>query len=290
MPRRHEVHPADQAADRDRVAPPAPRPGRKRGWYAAGGAGLLVLAGAVALPTLMVGSATAGARRQTALPEGKAFGGTPAVGALFGWEAGRLGEHFCTASVVQSPTGDLAITAAHCVSGRAASSFVFVPGYHDGSAPSGVWTVTRVIVDRGWASSRDPDDDFAFLVIGRSKDGDSVQSVTGGERIGTGPAEGRLVWVPGYPDGEPEPIGCENHLRELTATQLEFDCGGYTGGTSGSPFLTSVNPSSGLGTVVGVIGGYQQGGDTPQVSYAARFGADLAALYGAAMQAAAAPT
>jgi hypothetical protein len=31
--------------------------------------------------------------------------------------------------------------------------------------------------------------------------------------------------------------------------------------------------------VIGVIGGYQQGGDTPQVSYPAVLGANAAALY-----------
>ena len=37
---------------------------------------------------------------------GQAFAGTPAVGALFTASAGRLGQHFCTASVVDSPAGD----------------------------------------------------------------------------------------------------------------------------------------------------------------------------------------
>jgi hypothetical protein len=35
--------------------------------------------------------------------------------------------------------------------------------------------------------------------------------------------------------------------------------------------------------VVGVIGGYEQGGDTPQVSYSSAFGANVAELYKAAV-------
>ena len=31
--------------------------------------------------------------------------------------------------------------------------------------------------------------------------------------------------------------------------------------------------------MIGVIGGYEQGGDTPQVSYSAVFGSNVAALY-----------
>jgi hypothetical protein len=61
--------------------------------------------------------------------------------------------------------------------------------------------------------------------------------------------------------------------------QLEFDCGGYTDGTSGGPFLANVDTLTGQGTVIGVIGGYEQGGDTPQVSYSAMFEANVAALY-----------
>ena len=54
--------------------------------------------------------------------------------------------------------------------------------------------------------------------------------------------------------------------RALGADQLEFDCDGYTDGTSGSPFLIGVDAATGDGTMIGVIGGYQQGGDLPDVS------------------------
>ena len=58
-----------------------------------------------------------------------------------------------------------------------------------------------------------------------------------------------------------------------------FRCGGYPDGTSGSPLLADVNSATGLGTVVGVIGGYEQGGYTDTVSYSAQFGPEIAALY-----------
>ena len=51
---------------------------------------------------------------------------------------------------------------------------------------------------------------------------------------------------------------------------MVFDCDNYTNGTSGGPFLAHVNPKTGDGWVIGVIGGYQQGGDTPNVSYSAQ--------------------
>jgi hypothetical protein len=85
--------------------------------------------------------------------------------------------------------------------------------------------------------------------------------------------------VIGYPNGTNQPIICQNRLREPMEDQLEFDCGGYPDGTSGGPFLSQVNPSTGQGLLIGVIGGYEQGGNTPQVSYSSVLGSNAAALY-----------
>ena len=70
-----------------------------------------------------------------------------------------------------------------------------------------------------------------------------------------------------------------------SATQLVFRCGGYTAGNGGSPLLAHVHAATGLGTVIGVIGGYQQGGVTDAISYAAVLGPDIASLYQAAIAA-----
>src|SRR5579864_7122345 len=81
---------------------------------------------------------------------GTAISGRTAVGALFTTSGGKLGTHFCTASVVSSPAGDLLITAAHCLEGKSlspAGSVVFAPGYHDGKFPQGTWVVTTEFVD-----------------------------------------------------------------------------------------------------------------------------------------------
>ena len=209
---------------------------------------------------------------------GQVFSGTPAVGALFTTSNGRLGHHFCTASVVNSPHGDLLITAAHCAAGVAGKA-VFVPGYHGGVIPYGVWTVTKVYTDHAWASSSDPDDDIAFLRVSQRGSATPIEDVTGAEQLATGTSARQLVEVIGYPDATGEPIACRNWTREPMPDQLEFDCGAYTDGTSGGPFLADVNTLTGQGTVIGVIGGYEQGGDIPQVSYSAMFEANVAALY-----------
>jgi V8-like Glu-specific endopeptidase len=210
---------------------------------------------------------------------GQAFAGTPAVGALFTGSAGRPGQHFCTASVVDSPAGDLVITAAHCLTGTS-GTLEFVPGYDRGDQPYGVWTVIKVYVDQAWKSSSSDDDDFAFLRVSQPGSSVPVEDVTGADRLATGiPASRQMVQVIGYPNATNQPITCQNRLRRPMAGQLEFDCDGYTNGTSGGPFLTKVDQATGEGLVIGVIGGYQQGGDTPQVSYSAVLGANAAALY-----------
>jgi V8-like Glu-specific endopeptidase len=208
---------------------------------------------------------------------GQAFAGTPAVGALFTTSDGKPAGHFCTGSVVSSPAGDLVITAAHCVTGM--SGLVFAPGYDRGATPYGVWSVTKVYTDRSWQASSDPDDDVAFLQVSQHGSIVPVEDVTGAEQLATDRSARQLVEVIGYPDGTDEPIACRNWTREPMSDQLEFDCGGYTDGTSGGPFLADVNPLTGQGTVIGVIGGYEQGGLTPQVSYSSMFRANVAALY-----------
>jgi len=216
------------------------------------------------------------------------FAGTPAVGALFTISNGRLGTHFCTASVVHSPEGNLILTAAHCLAGYSDSSpgsIAFVPGYVDGATPEGVWQVTHIFVDQAWAASADPDDDFAFLTVAQPGSSTPIEYVTGAERLGTGDPATAVTRVVGYPDGRAQPIVCQNRTSMFSATQMQFNCDGFTVGTSGSPFLIDPGGPGGAVTVVGAIGGYEQGGDSPNVSYSAAFGSNVQALYDVAVAA-----
>jgi V8-like Glu-specific endopeptidase len=211
-------------------------------------------------------------------------GTSRAVGALFTITPGprghpQLGRHFCTATVVDSRSGDLVLTAAHCVSGRVLGQLAFVPEYRDGGTPAGVWPVTKVFVDQTWSATASQDDDVAFLLVHRHGTKASVQSRAGGERMGIGQPAGQLVQVTGYPNRAAAPVACRNRAEAFTATELQFDCAGFADGTSGSALLANVNPLTGLGTVIGVIGGHQQGGDTTSVSYADRLVGEVAALY-----------
>ena len=208
------------------------------------------------------------------------YGETSPVGALFSLTApGQLGMHFCTGSVVDSAAGDLVITAAHCIVGHTAGQMAFVPDYGNGRHPDGIWTVTRVMVERHWRSAQDPDDDFAFLTVHRTGSKQSLENLTGAEAIAVGVPAGKHVEVAGYPDTAGEMISCDNTAHAFSATQFMFHCTGFSDGTSGGPLLANVSPADGLDTVIGVIGGYEQGGSTASVSYAARFSGQLGALY-----------
>ncbi|HEY2286343.1 MAG TPA: serine protease, partial [Streptosporangiaceae bacterium] len=108
--------------------------------------------------------------------------------------------------------------------------------------------------------------------------------VTGGEVLGTGQTAGEVVQVTGYPDAGDAPVSCASLVTGWSPGQLEFGCDGYTDGTSGSPFLVPGGAAGGRADlVIGVIGGYQQGGDSPDVSYSAAFGPSVAALYARAV-------
>ncbi|HEY4017437.1 MAG TPA: trypsin-like serine protease [Pseudonocardiaceae bacterium] len=213
--------------------------------------------------------------------------GIPAVGALFATDDQGDDGHFCSASVVASPHGDLVITAAHCIydptEGDYDTDIVFIPDYHDGKAPYGVWAPSQLIVDPRWISNSDPDLDFGFLIVHKAGDSNSVQSETGANQLGTSLGFDLPVQVTGYPDGGSQPVTCSTTSAQADTYQMRFNCDGFPNGTSGSPWVTNVNPSTGLGTVIGVIGGYEEGGNTPQVSYSSYFDQDITDLYNTAV-------
>jgi hypothetical protein len=148
------------------------------------------------------------------------------------------------------------MTAAHCIHGGKGggykSDIVFIPGYQDGTEPFGVWTPRKLLVAPQWASSSDPDFDAGF---------------------------DHLVRVTGYPSSADVPVTCMNQTSQQSARQVRFECGGFFGGTSGSPWVTGFDPRTRTGTIVGVIGGYQEGGDTDAISYSSYLNGDIRQLY-----------
>jgi hypothetical protein len=218
------------------------------------------------------------------IPTPVQFDGVPTVGALF--VAGSK-SHFCTASVVDSTVGDLVLAAAHCVFGtnEPSSNIVYVPEYHYYlQEPYGEWAVQTIYVAHGWAADHNPNLDFAFLAIAPVK-GREIQAVTGGLRLGILLGYLQTITVIGYNDTDKDPIICKTKSFKFQPNQMEFYCNDYRDGTSGGPWIIGYNAKNGTGTVFGVIGGYEQGGDDPWASYSSYFGVTTRSVFEAAEKA-----
>ena len=211
------------------------------------------------------------------IPTASPFSGSPTTGALFYTTGGK--GHFCTASVVDSTADDLALTAAHCVYLNAfAANIEYVPGYHDGKQPYGAWPVRAITVASGWKLSHDPDLDFAFLTLATAG-GQQIQARTGGLTIGFTRWYSDKIEAIGHNDTDAEPVRCATRSFRFRTGQMEFYCHGFWTGTSGGPWIIGYNAKNGTGTVFGVIGGYEEGGDYEWASYSAYFGSAAKNLY-----------
>lgn len=203
---------------------------------------------------------------------------SPAIGALF-----TGGQHYCTASVVHSAQGNVLLTAAHCIhdgeGGDYITGITFAPGFHDGVAPFGYWTVTDELVPPGWISSSDQDLDVGFATAHQVGNPRSLESLVGANTLATGTGFEQPITLTGYPDNSDVPAVCQNTTSKQSTYQLKIDCVGFPTGTSGGPWVTGQDPKTKLGTVIGVIGGYESGGDDPDTSYSSYFDTDVQALY-----------
>ncbi|KIZ18440.1 trypsin-like serine peptidase [Streptomyces natalensis] len=225
-------------------------------------------------------------------PVARHFDGIASVGVLFSVD-GNSKAHHCTASVVHSPRGNLILTAGHCNPGSRAA---FVPQYTSGAAtqPYGVWAIDAVYdyPNRG-TTGPGADLDFAFATVLPDDQGRVVEDVTGGNTLAATPGYQNDVTVVGYPsvrnDPQDKAVRCNTRTTRLSGTrQLRMDCGGFYGGTSGSPWLADFDEGSGTGRIVGLIGGLNGGGPkgphSDRTSYSPYFGPEILALYNRATQ------
>ncbi|MFJ9077417.1 hypothetical protein ACIRO3_19575 [Streptomyces sp. NPDC102278] len=231
---------------------------------------------------------------------GANFDGIPVVGRMFVMKG--AGAYFCTASVVASPGRNLVLSAAHCLLGSDTRKVAFVPRYTAGNPrPYGMFPVLRDTRGRSkvWihpryrsqGANRAATLDVAFAQVGPGPKGRRVQDVVGGNRLLTGgPFAHPRVTLIGHPSSAARPRVCVNRTTKFTSGDaripgsfLRIACTGYPGGTSGGPFLARYDAKSRTGDVIGVIGGWKTGGDTPDVSYSSYFGKEVRALFNTAV-------
>ncbi|MBW5482110.1 trypsin-like serine protease [Streptomyces bambusae] len=220
----------------------------------------------------------------------------PTVGVLM-----ADGRHWCTASVVDSPKGNVVATAAHCVApegvdgetgdvahdGMAIGELSFAPAFTGAGAgrqPLGRWKVRSIHVDERWSKWGEDTADYAFLTVEPDKDGRSLQDVVGRDQAPipdwTSGYE-RDVTVVGYPESDRnprnEPVSCTTRTShdEDDPDMLYISCPGFWTGTSGSPWVADRGGPGAPGRLIGVL----SGGDTDVDSTAALFDVRARKLY-----------
>ncbi|MFF4743337.1 trypsin-like serine peptidase [Streptomyces sp. NPDC001268] len=231
--------------------------------------------------------------RTPAEPRPRAAGPSPQTSAVpsagLSWVGVLLDDedHWCTASVVDSPRGNVVATAAHCVFeyGTYAGDFSFAPGFRGGgrgTSPQGTWKVAAIQVDDRWRKDGDEAYDYAFLTLEPDARGRQVQDVVGAARPEWASGPERRVTVVGYPNADHNPAGrpiaCTTDARhdaDQPPEMLRIECAGFWDGTSGSPWLADYVGPSRPGRVIGVL----SGGDTDTESTAVLFGARARALF-----------
>jgi hypothetical protein len=240
----------------------------------------IVLAGTV---LAACGGSPVASEESARVPQAHQFSGLRSVGPLF---PPGSSVHTCTASVIASRTGDLLITAAHCVFGTGVG-WRFAPGYRDGVEPYGSWNVVGLYGSPAWLKSTLAASDYAIVKVASRKlrgQEQTLQDVVGANRLATAPARGAIVTVPAYAMGShDDPVTCTVRVS-YQGVFPSFSCNPYEDGTSGAPWLERTR--TGI-AVVGVIGGLNQGGCHPWTSYSAPF--DSTTLETAAKAAGSAP-
>ncbi|MBW1602317.1 trypsin-like peptidase domain-containing protein [Streptomyces sp. JJ66] len=189
---------------------------------------------------------------------------------------GRLG--VCSGAIVDSPSGSVIATAAHCLTSPEHPAVPrqawFAPDYPgDPAGPSAVvdqgWKVVSYHTPPGWDVNRELDailpHDYAFVTV-EERAGRSIQQTYGANRLAFAPVDaGEPVLPMGYPaappyDGETlaHCLGGAELLTEQTAHASNV--GGLllrpcplTQGASGGPWLQDYDTATESGTVVGVM-------------------------------------
>lgn len=209
---------------------------------------------------------------------------TRTVGRLFSTIQGV--DYACSATVVSSLSRDMVVTAGHCLHSGAGGAFAnnisFMPGYHDGQMPHGLWTARRIMTTPTWAGRSDFDHDVGFALF-NTRDARHLQDVVGAQRIGFNLPRMMAQYAFGYPrlgayDGNrliycagspfPDPYG---------TASIGLSCT-MTGGASGGPLLVGLGRGGpGAGWVDSVVS-YAYVGRSDMV-YGTYFGRAVEILY-----------
>lgn len=178
------------------------------------------------------------------------------------WVVGAY-QYSCSGSVVKSTSGDLVVTAAHCVYDTSSKTWfvnnywIFVPGYKIGTAPYGIWTARRMIVSSSWISSTDMNADVAFVAVS-TINSIHLQSYVGSQGIGFNFPRLAYTYAYGYPMNINSGLTlqqCVGYAQKSKWTYNNFIGQGLSctmgGGSSGGPWIQNM-ASTGIGFITSV--------------------------------------
>ncbi|MEY9872705.1 V8-like Glu-specific endopeptidase [Streptacidiphilus sp. MAP12-33] len=181
-----------------------------------------------------------------------------AAGRVFFHNPRTGGDYSCSASALNSASRQLVLTAGHCVHGGRGGTWmtkwVYVPDYHNGTAPYGVFAAKSYRTFAVWITSSNLARDVA-MVTTWPNNGRKLVDVTGGNGITWNRTRSQSVYVLGYPDNYGQAqvqmycAGGTSPERGTSRLQIRCDLGH---GASGGPWLVSYNTRIGLGYVDGV--------------------------------------
>jgi len=207
-------------------------------------------------------------------------------GAIFIVMPHGLGFGRCSGTAVDAPNRSVVVTAGHCVNegGRWFNQdWIFVPGYHDGVRPFGVFVAKWLGATAPWAHGGSENADVGAAVVSRNERGQRLGAAVGGDRIAFGLPPNQVFDVHGYPVAPPFDGASQ---RICTATpflghdlisfllpgplNLALSCE-VTGGASGGGWTIH-------GDVLNGVTNYGYG-DDPTTDFGAYFGGAVRELY-----------
>lgn len=210
-------------------------------------------------------------------------GGAVAVssGRVFFTFEGRTAS--CSGNAVTSQNASTVITAGHCVKMEGAwhTNWVFVPGYDNGEAPYGTWAATQTLATSQWSASEDINYDVGAAVVA-PLNGKTLTEVVGAQGLNFNGGYNKAMYAFGFPAAEPYDgsrlVYCSgNTSKDFFLTQDHGLSCDMTGGSSGGPWFTSFNESTGTGLQASVNSfGYSF---LPGTLFGPYFGNEVKALY-----------
>lgn len=214
-------------------------------------------------------------------------------GAIFIVLPHGLGFGRCSGTAVDSPNRSVVFTAGHCVNEGGPGhwfnqDWVFVPGYHDGVRPFGVFVAKWLGATGPWIYGNSENADVGAAVVSRNEHGQSLGAAVGGDEIAFGLSPNQVFDVHGYPveapfDGATQRVcaGTPFLGHDLISflqpgpLNLALSCE-VTGGASGGGWTIDGNVLNGVTNY-----GY---GDDPTTDFGAYFGGAVRDLFGQASQ------